>query len=199
VFLDDEDRQVYSRLLSTYAERHGIDVWAYCLMANHVHLIVVPRDETALGKALHDAHSVYGMRMSDRTGERGHVWQGRFFSCPLDAEHTWAAMRYVERNPVRAGIVEHAADYSWSSARAHCCGALDPLLSGDFPPAGYIEDWRRWLREEDEESCDTIRVNTRNGWACGSAAFIRKLEAAIGRPAQRGRRGRRASGKRVRP
>jgi putative transposase len=122
----------------------------------------------------------------------------------VSPEFTWAAVRYVERNPVRAGIVEHAADYRWSSAIAHCDGVVDPLLSGDFPPVGYIEDWRRWLLEEEEASSHSIRVNTRTGWACGAAAFVKQVEALIDRPAQRGKRGRkpttgRGTGKGVRP
>ena len=89
VFLDDEDRRAYAGLLSKYAQRHGLEIWAYCFMTNHVHLIAVPGHDGALARAVHDAHSVYGMRMSARTGERSHVWQGRFLSCPLDESLLW--------------------------------------------------------------------------------------------------------------
>ena len=111
VFYTDDDRRAYLRFLRQYAERHGLSIWAYCLMTNHIHLVAVPQREDSLAKALHDAHTVYAMRFNTTTKQSGHVWQGRFYSCPLDESHLWAAVRYVERNPVRAGLVAHAADY----------------------------------------------------------------------------------------
>lgn len=162
VFETDEDRHAYLRFLTQYADKHGLSVWAYCLMTNHVHLVVVPEREDSLAKALRDAHTVYAMRFNTRTRLSGHVWQGRFYSCPMDETHLWTAVRYVERNPVRAGLVSRAEDYPWSSAPAHCgdcpppCdeGASpglsqpascrsggDPLLSKEFPPPGVVPDW----------------------------------------------------------
>ncbi|GMW02842.1 MAG: hypothetical protein AMXMBFR84_39780 [Candidatus Hydrogenedentota bacterium] len=89
-------------------------------MTNHIRLIVVPEREESLGRALRDAHTVYAMRFNTRTQMTGHEWQGRFYSCVLDESHLWAAVRYVERNPIRAGMVKQAVDYPWFSARAHC-------------------------------------------------------------------------------
>ncbi|MCK5863023.1 MAG: transposase, partial [Candidatus Hydrogenedentes bacterium] len=120
VFEKSDDHLVYLRFLKRYAEKYGLSIYAYCLMANHVHLVAVPGDERALGKALRDAHTVYAMHFNTRTAISGHVWQGRFSSCPLDEQHLWAAVRHVERNPVAAGIVERAEQYRWSSAAAHC-------------------------------------------------------------------------------
>jgi len=182
VFITEDDRRTYLRWTAQYAQRHGLSIWAYCLMTNHVHLIVVPAVETSLARTLRDAHTVYAMYFNSRTGQSGHLWQGRFYSTPLDDAHLWAAVRYVERNPVRAGITDRAEDYPWSSAAAHCGLRADPLLAPDFPPPGVIEDWPVWLRhEEDSETLDRIRSHTRTGRPCGSEDFIDKLERALGR------------------
>jgi putative transposase len=141
VFETDDDRLAYLRFLKKYAAQYNLSIYAYCLMTNHIHLVAVPADETALGKALRDAHTVYAMYFNTRTALSGHVWQGRFYSCPLDQQHLWAAVRYVERNPVNAGLVEQAEQYRWSSAATHCGMGADDLLCKDFPPIGVIEDW----------------------------------------------------------
>jgi putative transposase len=182
VFETDGDRQVYLGYLRKYGDRHGLEVWAYCLMTNHIHLVAVPRREDSLGLALRDAHTVYAMHFNGRTGLSGHVWQGRFFSCPLDEAHLWAAVRYVERNPARAGLVERAEEYVWSSAAGHCGLRADGVLSKEFPPAGVIPDWAAWLHEgEDDESVEQIRQYTRTGRPCGSTSFISQLENLLDR------------------
>lgn len=192
VFETDEDRQKYLTFLKLYAERHGLEVWAYCLMTNHVHMVVVPAREDSLGRALRDAHTVYAMHFNTRTQLDGHVWQGRYYSCPLDEVHQWAAVRYVERNPVRAGMVERAEAYPWSSAAAHCGLRHDPILCSQFPPQGVIEDWPEWLRVEgDPDALNQIRRQTHTGRPCGSTSFIEQLEGLVGRmlrPAKRGRK-----------
>jgi putative transposase len=191
VFADDDDRKFYLALLRTYAIKHGVDFWAYCLMPNHVHFIAVPSSEGALGAVFHDTHSVYTLHFNRRSGLSGHVFQGRFYSTALDDDHLWAAVRYVERNPVRAGIVDHAPDYRWSSAPAHCNSVTDRLLAGDFPPSGTIEDWSTWLRSDEEDTSQSIRQATRIGRPCGSADFIAQVEKKLGRsltPKKRGRR-----------
>jgi putative transposase len=191
VFESDDDRQAYLRFLRQYADRHGLAVWAYCLMTNHVHLVVVPEREDSLAKALRDTHTVYAMRFNARTRLGGHLWQGRFYSCPMDESHLWAALRYVERNPVRAGLVARAEDYRWSSAPAHCQNAGDPVLSKEFPPPGVIADWAQWLETEDDEHVDRIRMCTRVGRPCGAAPFATRLEALLNRSLQPKPRGRR--------
>src|SRR5208283_3411900 len=105
VFFSDKDRQQYLRLLQYYRLRYGLNVLAYCLMDNHVHWVVVPKRESALAETLRDAHANYAVEVNHAIRNSGHLFQGRFFSCPLDNEHLWAAVRYVVRNPVRAGIV----------------------------------------------------------------------------------------------
>ncbi len=191
VFEDDEDRRTYLRFLKQYATRRGLAIWAYCLMTNHVHLVVVPEREDSLAKGLRDAHTVYAMRFNLRTGLSGHVWQGRFHSCVLDDAHLWAAVRYVERNPVRAGVVEHAEDYPWSSAAAHCGLRADALLSDEFPVKGVVEDWAAWLRnEEDEDAVTRIRRQTHTGRPCGAPAFLTRLGSLLHRDLHPGKRGR---------
>ena len=117
------------------------------------------------------------------------MWQGRFFSCVLDEAHLWSAVRYVERNPVRAGLVKRAANYPWSSAVAHCLGKTDPVLSPSFPPPGIIRDWCAWLEEETPEATNYLRRQTHVGRPCGSDSFISTLEGLLQRrlqPFQRG-------------
>jgi putative transposase len=198
VFETEDDRHAYLRFLKKYGERHGLDIWAYCLMTNHVHLIAVPEREESLARTLRDAHTVYAMRFNTRTQMSGHVWQGRFYSCVLDETHLWAAVRYVERNPVRAGMVDRAEDHPWSSAPAHCGLRTDPLLSKEYPPPGVIVDWAEWLRvEEDPDAVDRIRRQTSTGRPCGGSRFVVQLENLLGRllrPAKRGRKPKRADG-----
>lgn len=198
VFEDDSDREAYLRFLKQYTDRHGLAIWAYCLMTNHIHLVAVPQREESLGHALRDAHTVYAMYFNSRTRLSGHVWQGRFHSCPMDDAHLWAAVRYVERNPVRAGLVEHAEAYPWSSAAAHCGLREDPLLAADFPPPDVIEDWSAWLAEDgDPETEDRIRRQTHTGRPCGAAAFLDQLESLLHRTLRPRKRGRKPKSKKA--
>jgi putative transposase len=192
IFKDEEDRRAYGTFLKKYAEKHGLDIWAYCLMTNHVHHVVVPRSPGSLSWTFRDAHTAHALRFNREWGQSGHVFQGRFFSCPMDDPHMWATVRYIERNPVRAHIVERAEDYRWSSAAAHCGLRPDDLLSDRFPPEGVISDWSAWLGEEDDkEMVKAIRRHTRTGWPCGGKEFVDRLEGMLGRslrPQQRGRK-----------
>ena len=119
VFLRDEDRRLYLDLLREFSRHHNVAIQAYCLMSNHVHLIAVPREPHSLSRLLQRVHSEYARALHLRLRRVGHLWQARFASVPLDESHFWAAMVYVEQNPVRAHMVEHPWDWSWSSARAH--------------------------------------------------------------------------------
>lgn len=192
VFETDGDRRAYLRFLKQYAGKYDLAIYAYCLMTNHIHLVAVPGTETSLGCALRDAHTVYAMYFNTRTALSGHVWQGRFHSCPLDPAHLWAAVRYVERNPVAAGLVECAEDYRWSSAAAHCGLRSDEVLSANFPPPGVIDDWSAWLAQADESSLTTyIRRQTHTGRPCGTESFVAQLEESLHRnirPRTRGRK-----------
>ena len=128
-FFCDEDYEAYIGLMSAWCSRCGVAVWAYCLMPNHVHLIVVPESEDGLRRGIGEAHRRYSRRINFRKRWRGHLWQDRFASYVLDDYYLMAATRYVEMNPVNAGFVEVAGQYRWSSAQAHLDGRDDELVT----------------------------------------------------------------------
>lgn len=191
IFFTPADRAKYANLMRDCCRRHGLSVWAYCWMTNHVHLVAVPASADSLAKALRDAHTAYAVHVNRNQGLSGHLWQGRFFSCVLDESHLLAAVRYVEQNPVRAGLVQRAEDWPWSSAAAHCGLRNDTLLSGQLPWVEDIPDWSAWLAQPDDGQAGGIRSATHTGRPCGSAEFIQRLEKTLGRvltPAKRGRK-----------
>jgi REP-associated tyrosine transposase len=191
VFGDDSDRLVYLRLLRNACDKHGTLVWEYTLMANHVHHLMVPSRKDSLAKTIKEAHAEYSRYLNTKYGLVGHAWQGRFNSVPMDWDHYVNAVRYVLRNPVRAGIVERAEDYLWSSAAARCGLRDDPLIAKDHPLVREITNWRDWLRIEDPKADERIRRHTQTGRPLGSEEFVRNLELQIGRrllPRKRGRR-----------
>jgi putative transposase len=190
VFEREEDFAKYKLLLGKYCAKYKLDIWAYCLMTNHVHLVAVPARPDSLGRALRDTHQTHALLLNRRMGETGHLWQGRYYSCALDEEHLWAAVRYVESNPVRAGIVTCAEDWPHSSAAARCGLRGDPLLSEGFPPPGMVKDWSQWLREDPGISEERINTQSHTGRPCGGAAFHDRIEALLGRPVKKRRPGR---------
>lgn len=127
-FFRDADFTAYLELMATWCEKQAVQVWAYCLMPNHVHLIAVPKRADGLRRAIGEAHRRYTRYVNFREGWRGHLWQGRFASYVLDESHLLAAARYVELNPVRAGLATAPSDYRWSSAWAHLKGKDDGLV-----------------------------------------------------------------------
>src|SRR3990170_4525 len=144
VFFTDADRQTYLTWLQEYAGKHAIDILAYCLLSNHVHLVAVPATEDGLQNVLKPLHMRYAQRINRAWGWKGHVWQGRFFSSPLDEAYLWAAIRYVERNPVRAKMVRKAENYRWSSAAAHCGLKPDPVLTCKLSWQRQFESIGNW-------------------------------------------------------
>ncbi|MBT3180984.1 MAG: transposase [Deltaproteobacteria bacterium] len=182
VFFSDEDKSFYLNTLADNARTNGLSIWAYCLMDNHVHLVVVPRNVAGLAKGIGDTHRSYSRRVNFREGWRGYLWQGRFSSCPMDEPHLYRAVRYVERNPVRAKMVIKAEDYIWSSAQAHVLARDDVCLSGDEREILEIDDWMAYLRDADDEIyLRAFRRSSRTGRALGDDNFIDKLEALTGR------------------
>ena len=190
VFFEVKDRQHYLSLFRKYAAEYGVEVWAYCLMSNHVHFVLVPEKPDSLSDALRDAHTAYALRFNLQNCLSGHRWQGRFFSCVLDDAHLWAAVHYVERNPVRAGMVARAEEYLWSSAASHCGLRPDELLSPRFPPAHRLENWSEWLNGEEPTEIKAIRRQTHTGRPCGSPDFLVDLESRCNRQLTPGKRGR---------
>ena len=184
VFFVDDDRRVFVELLREAAGRFAVRIDGYCLMSNHVHLVATPRDEGGLAAALKRANQLYTQYVNRLHGRSGHLWQERFFSCPLDAEHFWAALAYVERNPVRARRVRLAWRWPWSSAAAHV-GEADP--SGLLDLASWRrrvrpEAWRERLREaQDEGEMLRLRRWTSRGRPLGSDAFVARVEVRFGR------------------
>ena len=150
-----------------------------------------PSQPEALARAIGEAHRRYTRRVNFREGWRGHLWQERFFSCVLERRHALAAARYVERNPVRAGLVKRAWEWPWSSAAAHVAGRGDVLIAPGGPLAAEIKNWRRFLLEPDDaETLDLLRRHGRTGRPLASERLVRMLEHRLGRRLSPGRPGR---------
>lgn len=194
VFFGDGDYRAYLDLLAEWSAAAGLDVWAYCLMPNHVHLVVVPDDEDGLRAGIAEAHRRYTRRINIRKKWRGHLWQERFHSFPMDPAYLYEAVRYVELNPVRAGLVKRPGDWQWSSAAAHLAGRPDAILA-DPPELAQFGDWRAYLgtKKADAGRSDVyalLRRHSRTGRPLGSEKFIKKLEVRTGRSLRPRRAGR---------
>jgi len=189
-FFCDDDYRVYLELMAEWCGHYGVDIWAWCLMTNHVHLIAVPETADALGLAVGEAHRRYTRHVNFREGWRGHLWQGRFASFPMDERYLLATARYVELNPVRAKMVRRPEDYRWSSARAHLAGANDQLVTVE-PLLDIVGDWPALLSSGlDDDDYETLRRHERTGRPLGGDVFIERLETELGRPLKKGKPGR---------
>jgi REP-associated tyrosine transposase len=184
VFFDPGDPAAYLSLLGDYSRRHRVEVIAYCLMPNHVHHVVVPATSDGLHRLFKSVHGQYAQRVNRMKQQKGHLWQGRYFSSPLDPTYFLNAIRYVELNPVRARIVERAEDYDWSSAAAHCGNRRDVVVN-PIPKSSLlsgISNWSRWLAEGvADEAVATIRRHGCQNLPCGNTDFLAQLEEATGR------------------
>ena len=180
-FFGEPDYKTYVNLLASHRVAAGVEVWAYCLMPNHVHLVLVPREADSLARLLRDTHSTYARHVNAIQGWCGHLWQERFHSVVMDEAHLLAAVRYVELNPVRASLCRQATDWPWSSARAHLLKHPDNLMP-KAPMLDRIDDWQAYLSRENSKSIDArLRRLTSSGRPAGSDEFIRNLEALTGR------------------
>jgi len=189
-FFEDGDYALYLDLLGDAARRAAVEIWAYCLMPNHVHVIVVPSDEDGLRRTFADAHRPYTGFINARHRWTGHLWQGRFGAVVMDEEHLAHAVRYVSLNPARARLVERAENWAWSSVRAHLAREDDAIVSvqpvleryGDFAaflgtPADYTEAWAMLRRAET------------TGRPIGTHDWVEQIERQTGRvlaPQKRG-------------
>ncbi len=182
VFFDDEDYAAYLELMAEWCDRCGVDVWAYCLMPNHVHLIAVPASESGLSRAIGETHRRYTRMVNFREGWRGYLWQGRFASFPMDDVYLMRAARYVELNPVRAKLVRVPWRWKWSSAAAHAA-AKDNALVKTAPllkRAGC--DWKDFLAGGlDPGEAELLRRHERTGRPLGGFEFVERLEKALRR------------------
>jgi putative transposase len=174
VFFDDGDRELYLSILRDRLDRYGIETLGYCLMRNHVHLIAVPDTDRLISDLICAAHKLYALKFNQRWGRQGHLWQERYYSCPMDESHLMQALQYVDRNPVRAGIVGIPWEYRWSSAKAHLgLGDQNCLMNMEaWERISFLCDWRELMSlEEDELFLQTIRKYTMQQKSLGSIAM----------------------------
>jgi putative transposase len=180
-FFSEADYREYLYLMAEWCNRCKVQVWSYCLMPNHVHLIVVPESEDGLRRALGEAHRRYTRYINFQKGWKGHLWQGRFASFPMDEQYLIATARYIELNPVKAGFVKRPEDYRWSSAKAHLQGEDDILVKAG-PLLAIISDWRGLLLSDlSAKEYETIRRHERSGRPLGNEAFLARLERLTAR------------------
>ncbi len=185
VFLSEDDRRQYLIWVREYSIKYNLFILAYCLMQNHVHFIAIPNQSDSLAKTFNSAHMRYSQYFNNKLKQRGHLWQGRFYSCVLDEYHLMLAARYIERNPVRAGIAEKPWQWPWSSAISHT----------NEKGRGYIEledflgiigmpcsSWKKYIDSAEEKNfLQRIRKHTFTGRPLGTTEFIERLEAKFGR------------------
>ena len=194
VFFEDGDYRFYLRLISEAARGSATEIWAYCLMPNHVHFIMTPSSADGLRRTFAEAHRRYTSRINARFKWTGHLWQGRFSSVAMDERHLWAAARYVAMDPVRAGLAERAGQWPWSSARAQLAGRDDGVVTV-APMLGRVGDFAAFLDEaEDSTAVAALRGARSTGRPVGAEEWIRSLEALTRRalaPAKRGPKPRR--------
>ena len=181
VLFIDQDYQTYLELIARSRAHNGVEVWAYCLMPNHVHLVAVPEGADSLGKAIGEAHRRYTRHINFREHWRGHLWQERFASFPMDEAHLLSAARYIELNPVRAKLVKQPGRYKWSSASAHLRGRDDVLVKTG-PLLEIAGDWQTFLTGSiSENEAEKLRIHERTGRPLGDTGFTLNLEALLGR------------------
>ncbi len=182
VFFCDENKDYYLELLQEYTIKHKVHILAYCLMSNHIHLILLPTTEDGLQKVLKPLHMRYSQYINKQQKTTGILWQGRFFSSPLDERYTFFCFAYVENNPVEAGIVEVVTDYKYSSSRHHTGIELNALVYDydiGVQKNGYLDYLQSMAKQKNLKTI--IKTNTRKGLPCGNDDFIKKLSAIIGR------------------
>lgn len=189
-FFEDGDYALYRDLLSQAAERAEVEIWCYCLMPNHVHIIAVPSDEDGLRRAFADTHRRYTGFINARARWTGHLWQGRFGAVAMDEAHLANAMRYVTLNPVRAGLVARAEQWRWSSAGAHLAGQDDELVTV-APALERYGDFAAFLGEDDDDQTAwrRLRMAETSGRPLGSDTWLETVELATGRTLRPRKRG----------
>ena len=179
-FFDDEDYEHYLSLMREWCSSSGLEVWAYCLMPNHVHLIVVPESEQSLARGIGEAHRRYTRYINLKKSWKGYLWQGRFSSFPMDENYLLAAARYIELNPVRAKMVVTPQSYRWSSAMAHLQGKDDGLVKVK-PMLDRVNNWSELLTSSDQTPFDDVRLHERTGRPLGKECFVERLSSVLGR------------------
>lgn len=193
-FFNTDDYRVYLKLISQTKDDAGVVIWAYCLMPNHVHIVLVPRAADSLARLFRLAHRQYTRHINFRYGWRGHLWQERFHSVVMDERHLIAAVRYTELNPVKAALCERPQDWPWSSVHAHLDGHDDQVVTVQ-PMLDLVGNWQGYLDSSDDaESIDIIRSHTKTGRPVGEDHFLKDLEKRTGRRIRRKKPGRKPRG-----
>ena len=183
VFFDKKDREQYLSLLKKYVDKWDSPILAYCLMSNHVHLLMRPKEEESLYKMMQGVTLCYTQYINRKYKRTGRLWESRYHSCIVDKElYLWAVARYIEQNPTRTRIVKKEEDFPYSSARAHIYNVKDEVLGEDLFEEGQRKDYRKFLRTGiPEEEKNRIRYSTRTGRPFGSETFVRNMEKKLDR------------------
>lgn len=186
IFFEDGDQDIYRNLLAEQMRKAAVEVWAYCLMPNHVHLIACPARADGLALALGAAHRRWANFVNARGRWRGHLFDGRFASVAMDETHLMSAVRYVALNPVRARLVARARDWPWSNVHAHLAGRDDGLVTVK-PVLERVARFGELIEgvADDDASFAAIRSAEHTGRPLGNADFIAGLERLLGRPIAR--------------
>lgn len=191
-FFCDDDFAFYRNLLHQYCAEHGVAIWAWVLMPNHVHLILVPETEDSLRAALSKVHRAYAGHIHAREKRTGHFWQGRFGCVAMDEAHLAAAVPYVVLNPVRARLVARAQDWRWSSVHAHLKPHKGDGMTATAPVAARFPNFAAVIRAgEDDALSMALRRAETIGRPLGDNAFMAHIVSLTGRdprPAKRGRK-----------
>ena len=193
-FFSDEDYQSYLDLIHEWCTDYAVELWGYCLMPNHGHLVVVPESEESLAPAIGEAHRRYTRLVNFREDWRGHLWQGRFASYVMDEHYLLSCIRYVELNPVRARLVAHPTEWRWSSARAHMDGSEDGIVNRGPILDLVSSGWGEFLRETpSSDEVAMLRRHERTGRPLGDPTFVDQVENLLGRSLRRNKPGRKPS------
>jgi len=182
IFEDDNDYILYIKRVEEYRMKFNVDLFAYCLMGNHVHFVLRPHTKEAMAQMFRGINMRYAKYFQKKTSGSGHVWQGRFFSCLLQGDYIGQAIRYVELNPVRANMVNKAWQYPWSSARAHLGRTYKWISLADVSEFVECKNWMQYLQgTEDSMFLMNLRSLTKKNMALGSKKFILQLERLLKR------------------
>ncbi len=182
IFLDSVDYEMYLSFLSKYSEDKGATIFAYCLMPNHVHLMVRPSEKEALAKMMQGITLCYTKYFNGKNGRTGRLWECRYHSTVIDGDsYLWTVSKYIENNPVRAGMVKRPEDYPYSSAKAHILRKRNPLLRESLFDRNELNEYREFIKlEEEKKILEEIRKQTRLGKPLGEAEFLEILSERVG-------------------
>lgn len=190
VFYDDDDKITYLSFLKHSCDKCSIDIWAYCLMTNHLHMLAVPVDDISLSRCIGRTNLLYTQHVNRKYNRSGRLWQNRFFSAIVDTEsYLWAVVRYIEQNPVKSGLVRQPEDYPWSSCRVNISGEGDGLV------ARWLDEkdrdaYKVFMMQQDPLTDQRIRMSTSTGRPLGSESFVTGLESKLFRKILPGKAGR---------